>query len=76
MTAAELIAALRAVAPETRIIAPGRRRAFTTLVAVRLVPIKRDAGVDPWEGDYSEADPPGQERALLIGRAGIDRPRR
>ncbi len=70
MTAAELIEALRAVAPETRIVAPGGARGLTTRVSVRLVPIVRDPAVDPWDGDYAEGGDHAPERAFLIGRAG------
>jgi hypothetical protein len=70
LTAADLIAALRAVAPETRIVAPGGARGLTTRVAARLVPIVRDPATDPWDGDYSEGGPSSPERAFLIGRAG------
>lgn len=69
MTAADLIAALRAVAPETRIVTATKNGRVTTIVEARLIAIARDPHRDPWEGDYGEADPPGQERALLIGRA-------
>jgi hypothetical protein len=69
LTAADLIAALRELAPETRIVTEAKGGRVTTIIEARLIAIVRDPHRDPWDGDYSEAEPPGQERALLIGRA-------
>lgn len=70
MTAGELIQALHALAPQTRVVVagaePGR---LTTLVAGQLVPIFRDLQTDPWDGDYSQGEGQAAERAYLIGRA-------
>ena len=70
MTAADLIAVLRALNPETRIVVASGPRHLTTRVGARLAPIVRDPATDPWEGEFSEGEASAPERALLIGPAG------
>jgi hypothetical protein len=72
MTAGELIDALRAVNPSTRIVVDGYEAGVTTEIVARLVPIVRSYPFDPYNGEHDIAGPgvEAHERAFLIGRAG------